>query len=90
MAENNVNTAQQNVQSEANYNDLVRVRREKLAALQDEGNNPFIITKYSVTHHGEEIKENFESLEGKEVSVAGRMMSKRIMSNVEFIIISYT
>ena len=82
MAENN--TVQENVRTEAEFNDLVRVRREKLKTLQDEGNNPFEITKYSVTHHGEEIKANFDELEGKEVSIAGRMMSKRIMGKASF------
>ena len=60
------------------------IRREKLKSLQDAGQDPFHITKYSVTHHSQDIKTEFESLEGKEVSVAGRMMFKRIMGKASF------
>ncbi|MBQ5809587.1 MAG: lysine--tRNA ligase [Clostridia bacterium] len=60
------------------------VRREKLANLQQAGNDPFEITKYDVTHHSTDIKENYEELEGKEVSIAGRMLSKRIMGKASF------
>ena len=56
-------------------NDLLQIRREKLAELQAAGKDPFVITKYDVTHHSTDIKDHFGSLEGKEVSVAGRMMS---------------
>ena len=66
------------------YGELIRVRREKLAALQAEGNDPFEITKYDVTHHSTDIKEAFETLEGACVCVAGRMMSKRIMGKASF------
>lgn len=66
------------------YGELIRVRREKLAALQAEGNDPFQITKYDVTHHSAEIKEAFETLEGTTVCVAGRMMSKRVMGKASF------
>ena len=66
------------------YGELIRVRREKLAALQAEGNDPFEITKYDVTHHSAEIKESFDALEGACVCVAGRMMSKRIMGKASF------
>jgi len=82
MAENNVKN--ENVKTEENFNDLVRVRREKLKALQDAGQDPFTITKFDVTHHSEEIKANYDVLEGKEVAVAGRMMSKRIMGKASF------
>ena len=67
-----------------NVNELLQIRRDKLAELQEAGKNPFVITKYDVTHHSLEIKENFESLEGKEVCIAGRMMSKRIMGKASF------
>ena len=84
MTENNVNQEIQNIETEQNVNELMKVRRDKLKALQDEGNDPFQIRKYDVTHHGEDIKANFEALEGKEVSIAGRMMSKRIMGKASF------
>ena len=61
-----------------------RIRREKLAQMQEEGKDPFQIVKYDVTHHSDEIKENFEELEGKDVCIAGRMMSKRIMGKASF------
>ena len=61
-----------------------KVRREKLADLQANGKDPFVITKYDQTHHSLEIKENFEELAGKEVSIAGRMMSKRVMGKASF------
>ena len=70
--------------SEEQLGEVLQVRRDKLAALQSAGKNPFEITKYDVTHHGAEIKENFDALEGKEVSVAGRLMSKRIMGKASF------
>ena len=70
--------------TEQDYNELVKVRREKLAKLQEEGNDPFEITKFNVTHHAQEIKDNFETLEGTPVSVAGRLMSKRGMGKVSF------
>ena len=66
------------------YGELIRVRREKLAALQSEGNDPFQITKYEATHHSTDIKKEFDLLEGKTVSVAGRMMSKRVMGKASF------
>ncbi len=65
-------------------NQLRKVRREKLAELQANGKDPFVITKYNQTHHSMEIKENFEELAGKEVSIAGRMMSKRVMGKASF------
>lgn len=69
---------------EQDLNHLLKVRREKLSELQAEGKDPFKITKYDVTHHSQEIKDNFESLEEKEVTVAGRMMSKRVMGKASF------
>ena len=60
-------------------NQLLKVRREKLAELQEQGNDPFTITKYDVTAHTQQIKDNYEQFEGKDVSIAGRMMSKRVM-----------
>ena len=69
---------------EQDVNQLLKVRREKLKELQENGQNPFEITKYDVTHHSEDIREQFEELEGKTVSVAGRMMSKRVMGKASF------
>lgn len=69
---------------EQDINQLLKVRREKLAELQESGSNPFEITKYDVTHHSEDIREQFEELEGKTISVAGRMMSKRVMGKASF------
>ena len=74
----------QDVQAEQDPGQLLRVRREKLAALQAAGHDPFVITKYDVTHRSAEIKERYDELEGKQVSVAGRMMSKRIMGKASF------
>ncbi|MBR6676157.1 MAG: lysine--tRNA ligase, partial [Clostridia bacterium] len=62
----------------------VLIRREKLAALQEAGKDPFVITKFDVTHHSTDIKEGFEALDGKEVTIAGRMMSKRVMGKASF------
>lgn len=67
-----------------NLAEQARIRREKLAQWQAEGKDPFAITKFDVTHHAEEIKADFEALEGREVTVAGRMMSKRIMGKASF------
>ena len=78
----NVNTSAP--QQETDLNEIIRLRREKLNALQSEGKDPFVITKYDVTHHSDEVKANFDALEGKEVSVAGRMMSKRVMGKASF------
>ena len=64
--------------------DILAVKREKLATLQKEGRDPFQITKYDVTHHAQEIKDEFESLDGKTVRVAGRMMFKRKMGKASF------
>ena len=72
-----------NVQ-EQDINQLLKIRREKLAELQSAGKDPFQITKYDVTHHSSEIREQFETLEGQTVRVAGRMMSKRVMGKASF------
>ena len=76
--------AQQNNGQEQDLNQLRKVRREKLAELQQNGKDPFVITKYEQTHHSQEIKDNFDELEGKTVSIAGRMMSKRVMGKASF------
>lgn len=64
--------------------ELLRIRRDKLKALQDEGRDPFTITRFDVTHHTQDIKDNFDAMEGQAVSVAGRLMSKRGMGKVSF------
>ena len=71
-------------QKEQDVNELRKIRRDKLAALQAEGKDPFQIVKFDVTHHSQDIKEQFEELEGKTVTIAGRMMSKRIMGKASF------
>ena len=65
-------------------NQLLKVRREKLKELQDNGKDPFVITKYDVSHHSQEVKDNFETLEGQTVTLAGRVMSKRVMGKASF------
>jgi len=75
---------QQKKAQEQDLNQLLKVRREKLAELQENGKDPFQITKYDVTHHSMEVKDAFEELEGKSVSLAGRMMSKRVMGKASF------
>ena len=75
---------QGNGQQVQDINQLLKVRREKLTALQENGKDPFRITKYDVTHHSQEIKDHYDDLEGKTVSVAGRVMSKRIMGKASF------
>lgn len=80
------NKPQQNngAASEQDINELLQVRRNKLADLQARGKDPFQVIKYNVTHHSAEVKESFEQLENKEVSIAGRMMSRRIMGKASF------
>ena len=78
MAENNTKVQEQDL------NQLLKVRREKLANLQEAGKDPFQITKYDVTHHSTQVKENFEELKGTIVTIAGRMMSKRVMGKASF------
>ena len=75
---------QQKQVQEQDIHQLLKVRREKLAELQANGNDPFQITKYDVTNHSADLKENFEAYEGKTVSVAGRMMCKRVMGKASF------
>ena len=74
----------QNQPVEQDIHQLLKVRREKLAALQEAGRDPFQITKYDVTNHSTDIKEHFEEMEGKTVRVAGRIMSKRVMGKASF------
>ena len=78
------NVAEQNRTQEQDLGQLLKVRREKLFGMQEEGKDPFRITKYDVTHHSEEVRSTFDELEGKEVSIAGRMMSKRVMGKASF------
>ena len=75
---------QQNNREEQELNHLLKVRREKLAELCENGRDPYKVTKYDVTAHSMEVKEHYEDLEGKEVSLAGRMMSKRVMGKASF------
>ena len=77
------NTKEKQV-NEKQMNELLQIRRDKLADLQQRGKDPFKIVKADVTHHSVEVKENFDSLEGKEVCVAGRLMSKRLMGKASF------
>ena len=74
---------EKNVQAQ-DINQLLKVRREKLKELQDNGKDPFVITKYDVSHHSQEVKDNFETLEGQTVTLAGRVMSKRVMGKASF------
>lgn len=67
-----------------NLSEVLQVRRDKLKELQEMGKDPFKISKYNVTHHSDEIKENYDELEGKTVSIAGRIMSKRVMGKASF------
>ena len=75
---------QKNQQKTQDVSQLQKVRRDKLAELQAAGNDPFVIVKYDQTHHSEQIRDNFEELEGKDVSIAGRMMFKRVMDKASF------
>ena len=76
--------ASQNQNQEPDLNQLLKVRREKLAELQQNGQDPFAITTYDVTHHTSDVKEQFETLQGTTVSIAGRLMSKRVMGKASF------
>lgn len=76
--------AEQKKTQEQDLNQLLKVRREKLADLQADGKDPFQITKFDVTHHSMEVKNAFDELEGKTVTLAGRMMSKRVMGKASF------
>ena len=73
---------EQNTQQD--LREILQIRRDKLKALQDAGMNPFEITRYDVTHHAQEVKDNFDALEGQTVSLGGRLMSKRGMGKVSF------
>ena len=75
--------AEQNRQT-PDVNEQIKIRMDKLKALQEAGNDPFQITKYDVTHHTKDIKDNFDELEGKQVSIAGRLMQKRVMGKASF------
>ncbi len=83
MAEQNQQN-QQNKKEEQDLNQLLKVRRDKLAELQENGRDPFQITKFDVTAHSADVKDHFEEMEGKEVTLAGRMMSKRVMGKASF------
>ena len=83
MSEHNKQN-QQNVQEEPSLSELLQIRRDKLSELQAAGKDPFQVTKYDVTHHRNEIKENFEAMEGQVVRLAGRLMSKRGMGKAIF------
>lgn len=74
----------ENVQTEEEVEKLVKVRKDKLADLQEKGKNPFEVTKYDKTHSSKDVKENYDSLEGKDVSIAGRIMGKRVMGKASF------
>ena len=80
---NENNQTQQN-NNGPSLSEVLQIRRDKLSELQSSGNDPFVITKYDQTHHSAEIKDNFDCLEGKTVSVAGRLMSKRVMGKASF------
>lgn len=82
MAEQQNQNQNQNIEEDLNH--LLKVRREKLAELQETGKDPFKVTKYDVNVHSSEIKEHYEVWEGKEVSIAGRLMSKRVMGKASF------
>ncbi|SEP70893.1 lysyl-tRNA synthetase, class II [Lachnospiraceae bacterium RM5] len=86
MSQQNNNNSQNNGKDNAvqDIGQLLKVRREKLENLVNDGKNPYEITKYNQTHHSQEIKDNFESLNGKTVSVAGRLMQKRVMGKASF------
>ena len=80
MEEKNINNQEQ----ELDLNQLMKIRREKLVKLQADGKDPFEIIKFDRTHNSKQIKDNFEELEGKDVTIAGRIMAKRIMGKASF------
>ena len=86
MSDNNeIKNTQENAEiTQQEMTELLKIRREKLAQLQADGKDPFQITKFDVTKHSNDIKENFESLENQTVSIAGRLMSKRVMGKASF------
>lgn len=81
MSENN---GQNTAAEERELNEVLKVRREKLSALRAEGEDPFTITKFERTNHISDIRNNYEDFEGKVVTIAGRMMSKRVMGKMSF------
>ena len=83
MAENTNENVEVQV-SQEELSELLKVRREKLEKLQNEGKDPFKFVKYPVDTHSQEIKDNFEEMEGKEVVIGGRMMAKRVMGKASF------
>ncbi len=85
MADENVVIAAEEESSEVNLSEQMKIRREKLAAAQNAGRNPYEIVSFDVTSYSEDIRNNFEELEGSEVSIAGRMMSRRDMGKANFI-----
>jgi len=91
MSQNDSNTNTSQVidrdanQTEENLSEQRQIRREKLKALQDADRNPFVVEKWDITAHSKDIKENFDAMEDQEVSIAGRIMSKRIMGKAAFI-----
>ena len=82
MAENNKQATPQD--QEQDLSQVLKVRRDKLAALQKEGKDPFQQTKFTVSHHAQEIKEHFDEMEGQTVTIAGRLMSRRVMGKASF------
>ena len=74
----------ENNQEELDENHLIAIRKEKLKELQEQGKDPFKVTKYDRTEKSKQIKDNYESYEGKDVSIAGRIMAKRIMGKASF------
>ena len=82
MSENQNNVNEEVVEQDVNQ--LMKVRREKLEKLQAEGRNPFEITKFNKTHTSKQIIDHYDELEGKDVTVAGRIMAKRIMGKASF------
>ncbi|MDD4843487.1 MAG: lysine--tRNA ligase, partial [Anaerotignum sp.] len=83
MEEQNNNAPEKEL-TQQELSEQILIRRDKLAQLQAEGKNPFEIVKFDMTHHSDEIKDGFEALEGKDVAIAGRLMSKRIMGKASF------
>ena len=79
-----------NVEQELDENHLIQIRKEKLFELQKNGQDPFTITKYDRTHTSKQIKDNYEELEEKDVSIAGRIMEKRIMVKASICTLQYS
>ena len=77
---------EENQEPEVDLNQLLQIRRDKLSKLKEEGKNPFEITKFNRTHTSKEVVDNYDELEGKDVTIAGRLMAKRIMGKHHFVI----